>query len=55
MNDMVCCGRHEVFLGERLEAVSQRLEDAIGSHPVGSVTILYAAEAFPLEKRADCK
>ena len=51
MHDCIGAEGNNVFLGERLDAVGDRLKKAVGAHAIGAEAVLDAAQALALE---DC-
>ena len=50
---MVRAERDDIFFGQRLDAVGDRLEEAGGADAVRAVAVLHAAQAFALEDGRD--
>ncbi len=55
MHHGVGAERNDIFLGERLDAVGDWLEKAIGANAVGAETVLNAAQAFALKDSGERK
>ena len=53
MHDGVGAEWNNIFLGERFDAVSDRLKKAVGTDAIRPETILHAAEALALEYRGE--
>ena len=53
MHDAVGADRDNVFLGKRLDAVGNGLQNSERSHAIWPETILHPSEALALEQRGD--
>ena len=53
MHDLVGRAGNDVFLGQRLHAVGDGLQDAEGADAVGAVAVLDAAQAFAFKHGGD--
>src|ERR1019366_513256 len=53
MNEVVRGERYDVFLGQRLDGVGDRLKQTVRSGPVWAVTVLQSAEALAFKPGGD--
>src|ERR1700722_10067844 len=55
MDRAVRCSGNNIFFGQRLQAICHGLQDAVISHPIRAVAVLYSAQPFTLQNRGQRK
>ena len=55
MNRAIRGRRNDIFFGQRLQRIGQRLHDAEKPHPVRTVAVLNPTQSLPLQDRREGK
>jgi len=55
MHNSICTQRNNIFLGERLDAVSNRLQNSQRTNAIRAKTILNAPQSLALQDRSQSK